>query len=1441
MTHTKPRSLLTRLLSGISALATAALALPALPAITASAGGDAYDLYVRGVQVTDDNANNILGDGTASYNYESKYLHLSGDLTDSSTVIWSGIDGLTISVDKDITITETTSYLYCIAGERMTITGEGKLTLRNKVSNISTAVSVKGLTLEDIDLTVEASVGIQGSEGSGSLDIKHSNVDISANAGAVVNFNDGVTLTDSVIFEPEQYSISNGSIMTNGSTAGSVTIYAGYDVDDAYDLYICGTQVTGRNRFDILRNGVFTFDNETATLYIKNSATITTAKPLIKNNIDDLTIAVENDATLEQDTEDASSVIYTSSSATITGPGKLTLIGSNADSGIRAESGVLTIKGADIDIQVPAKSLNGSMGSSLNIIGSDIHCAGTISYFRDGIELEYAEITAPTNAKIDLSLQHTYNVYTADGELATDVTISSTAQSYPLYIAGTWVNDLNKSDVLGNGVFFYDSESKMLFVYENYSCDETVIFNSGIEDLVIYTLNNCTLQSNKHDSILIEKDTVITGPGGLTAWGNYAAIRITCDSELTVLNTDLAVSGQDGIVGDEYHDVYDSLKVIHSNLELWGGNGGACYDLTGGFDLIGCTETTQSVQKPVGFYSGNNYPIDEVIIEADVNYTVYPLSVCGVEVNEFNAADILGNGAASFDLENNTLHLKRSITSAMGYYVLNLWREGMTVSADNDVTLKTTEYQADCINAEKSVTFTGPGKLSLITNYDGIWCTGSGNSVLFDNADVSIRGRGGLIASSSSNIPLTVRNSDIDIDVDDECVALSGFSSITLTGSELAGPEGVFFKNGTAVAETPEGENSAESVIISRIKPNITAQPHNQTNVLGYTAKFSLTAEGEDLTYQWQMNSGSGWKNSGGDGATTNTLSIPITTGRNGNKYRCIVTNAYGGQTISDEVMLKVKTKITTQPASVTAPIGDVAKFTVAASGVGLTYQWQYNKGDGWKNSNGTGSKTNTLSINVAAGYNGYQYRCIINNTNNQPQTSSAATLKVKTKITAQPASLTKPVGEAAKFTVTATGVGLTYQWQYNKGDGWATSNGTGSKTATLTINTAAGYNGYKYRCVITDANGTKTYSSAATLKVKTTITGQPKAVSAAVGTAAKFTVTATGAGLKYQWQYNKGDGWKTSNATGSKTATLSINTAAGYNGYQYRCIVTDASGATVTSSAAKLTVKTAITTQPNGVNTTVGSTAKFTVAATGAGLKYQWQYNSGDGWKNSGATGATTATLSINAKATYNGWKYRCVITDANGTTTTSSVATLKIKAAITAQPANVSAAVGDTAKFTVTATGVGLTYQWQYNSGDGWKNSGATGATTAALSINAKVGYNGYQYRCIITDGNGKTTTSEAATLTIKPAITGQPASVTATTGSTAKFTVAATGVNLSYQWQYNSGSGWKNSGATGATTATLSISAKSTYNGWQYRCIVTDASGATATSSAAKLTVK
>jgi len=63
------------------------------------------------------------------------------------------------------------------------------------------------------------------------------------------------------------------------------------------------------------------------------------------------------------------------------------------------------------------------------------------------------------------------------------------------------------------------------------------------------------------------------------------------------------------------------------------------------------------------------------------------------------------------------------------------------------------------------------------------------------------------------------------------------------------------------------------------------------------------------------------------------------------------------------------------------------------------------------------------------------------------------------------------------------------------------------------------------------------------------------------------------------------------------------------------------------------------------------------------------------------------------------------------------------------------------------------------------------------------------------------------------------------------------------LTYQWQFVSGTPWKSFGAgTGYTTATLTtVATTSVFNGSQFRAVVTDGDGLTATSNTAVHTVQ
>ena len=91
------------------------------------------------------------------------------------------------------------------------------------------------------------------------------------------------------------------------------------------------------------------------------------------------------------------------------------------------------------------------------------------------------------------------------------------------------------------------------------------------------------------------------------------------------------------------------------------------------------------------------------------------------------------------------------------------------------------------------------------------------------------------------------------------------------------------------------------------------------------------------------------------------------------------------------------------------------------------------------------------------------------------------------------------------------------------------------------------------------------------------------------------------------------------------------------------------------------------ITQDPTDVTVSENGEAVFTVKAEGTGLSYQWQFqpsNNATDWSSTSATGATTSRLLIVASTYRNGYKYRCVITDARGNSITSRAAVLTITA---------------------------------------------------------------------------------------------------------------------------------------------------------------------------------
>jgi Leucine-rich repeat (LRR) protein len=617
--------------------------------------------------------------------------------------------------------------------------------------------------------------------------------------------------------------------------------------------------------------------------------------------------------------------------------------------------------------------------------------------------------------------------------------------------------------------------------------------------------------------------------------------------------------------------------------------------------------------------------------------------------------------------------------------------------------------------------------------------------------------------------------------------------------------------NYTVVASNFLGSaTSSVAVLAVLFPPGITSQPLSRTNVAGTAASFSVVATGTPAPgYQWQFNGANI------SGATDATLLVSNVQAGNAGNYSVVVTNLVGAATSSVAVLtVWFPPAVGTQPASRTNVVGTTASFSVNATGTApLSYQWQFN---GANIGGATGSNLTLDNVQASAGGN---YAVVVTNVAGTVS-SSVAVLTVWTPpaITTQPLSRTNITGADATFNVIATGTApLSYQWQFG-GNSIA-----GATASTLTVNNVQLANAGNYAVVVTNVAGSIASAVASlTVWAPPAISIQPTSTTNLAGASASFSVTASGtAPLSYQWQFAG------NNIAGATASSLTLNNVQLSDAGNYSVAITNVAGS-VTSSVAVLTIwaAPAITTQPSSRTNITGSDATFTVNATGtAPLSYQWQFGGNN------ISGATTSSLTLNNVQLSSAGDYSVVVTNIAGSLG-SAVATLTVWAppAITIQPLSRTNLTGTSASFSVTATGTApLSYQWLFGGGP------ISGATTSSLTLNSLQLSDAGNYTVAITNVAGSLTSSAAAlTIWAAPAITAQPQSATNIAGTTASFSVSATGTApLSYQWQFN---GVNLDGANGSSLSLNNVQPSAAGN---YTVAITNVAGAF-TSATASLTV-
>jgi len=559
---------------------------------------------------------------------------------------------------------------------------------------------------------------------------------------------------------------------------------------------------------------------------------------------------------------------------------------------------------------------------------------------------------------------------------------------------------------------------------------------------------------------------------------------------------------------------------------------------------------------------------------------------------------------------------------------------------------------------------------------------------------------------------------------------------------------------------TDKYENTVQTdtvTLMTEKYAKIITQPENATGLVGDSLTVSVIATGDGLTYQWYL------KNPGASkfaesSITADTYPVKLTETNDGRQVYCVVTDKYGNSVQSSTVTLSVKKTlaITSQPQNVTVAEGATAKTTVKATGDELTYQWFW-KNAGAEEFSESSLTTASYSAQMTSERDGRQVYCVITDKyGNTVQTNTVTLLTEKTvKIITQPENASGLVGDTLTVSITATGDGLTYQW-YLKNPGASNFAKSSVTSDTYSVKLGESMDGRKIYCVVTDKYGNSVQSKTVTLsefKNTAKITVQPQSTSGLVGETVTVSLTATGDGLTYQW-YLKNPGASKFAKSSITSDTYSVKLGESMDGRQIYCVVTDQYGNTVQSNTVTLSVKKtlSITSQPKDASAVEGTAVKTSVQATGNGLTYQWYYkNAGD--EVFAESAMTTATYSITMTAARDGREVYCVVTDQNGNTVTSDIATLTMvpSVKITSQPKNASAASGAIAKSTVQATGDGLTYQWYI------KNPGATkfaksSVTSATYSMRMTSSNDGRKAYCIITDAYGNTVKTNTVTITIK-----------------------------------------------------------------------------------------
>ena len=782
------------------------------------------------------------------------------------------------------------------------------------------------------------------------------------------------------------------------------------------------------------------------------------------------------------------------------------------------------------------------------------------------------------------------------------------------------------------------------------------------------------------------------------------------------------------------------------------------YRLTGGlFDSS--PDSTSTAQAPYGSalsVSSNAGTAGSGIVWATTPSSSPGSSAVPGTVHAFNASDVsvelwnsdqnsgrdaLGNFAkfASPTVANGKVYVPTFSNQLVVYGILSSAPQTITPQA---ATLGASQVQQFSSNTPSNFTITpSVGAVSATGLYTAppsvasqqtvsVTATNSSNSSQQATATVTlvqvsinvVPSTAGLFASQTQQFTATVvGNNNTAVTWS---LAPTNPGTISATGlytapSSIASVQTVTVK-ATSVADNTKVATATVTLNPAAI-PTIVQSPTSLSVFTGSTATFSVTATSIGLSYQWQSKASGAGSFSNIAGAVSSVYTTPATAiTDNGTQFRCVVTNAQGSATSSAatlNVLLSGSTFLVTEklgltrndfsgwvglavtPGSTPMVVSALARFVV----MGNTGTHTVKIVDGTTGADIPGA---SVSIDVTAGAQGtFVYR-----------------------------GLTAPITLAANTTY------FILSQETAGGDQWYDFEATTAVTTTDAVLSGAIYGTappFNY------ALGSVGHVYVPVDFIYRSISVAPTAVTLYASQTQQFTSAQAGLGTSgVTWTISPPSSGSITSG-GLYTAPSLIPSAA-----TVTVTATSVADATKTATATISLAPVAVSVAPPTASLFDSQTQQFTaIVANNNNTAVTWSITpavgsiSAAGLYTAPSSVATLQTVTVKATSSADGTKTATAVVTLNPPSTPS----------ITQNPQDIAVMAGQSASFTIAATGGALSYQWQSKALGAGSFTNIAGATSITYTIaSATLAQSGTQFRCVATNSHGSAT-STGATLTV------------------------------------------------------------------------------------------